>query len=303
MSDFIYGISEIEDEGDYPNFDTYFIDPDFSTTMNLVLVAGSLPDGKIDTEARGYVINESAKERLIALGGDAWTDPIGREITFLVPGADGWVPRSTERVVAVVKDFNYRPLQEEVGPLVMHALPQAFNRAVVSIEPGQTQAVRHHLEEAYASLGAELPFEFYFLDSFLDSLYNNERQLARLFSLFALTALLVSCLGLLGLASIAAEQKKHEMGMRRVLGADGLQLFFLFSREYVGLLAISCVLAIPLALHALGIWLDQFAYRAAVSPVPVVLAILITIVLATVAISYHARRTSNTNPITILRDT
>ena len=219
----------------------------------------------------------------------------------MIPGSDGWTAHSSGEIVGVVKDFHYASLHERVNPLVMHAIPQAFDKAMIHIEPGQVKEAREHLERQYASLQLDRPFSFYFLDSFLDTLYKQEKQMARLFSYFAFIILGIACMGLYGLASVSAEQRKREIGIRKVLGANLSGLTVLFAREYVVLVLIATVLATPLAVYSMSGWLAQFAYHVDLTPSIFITAAFLTLGVAVLAVSYHSIRTALADPVRVIR--
>ena len=154
----------------------------------------------------------------------------------------------------------------------------------------------------FPSINAGRPFEYFFLDSFLDDLYQNERRTGGLLSSFAILVLVIACLGLFGLAAISAQHRRREIGIRKVLGAQLYGLVGLFIKEYAVLVFAASVLAIPLAMFASSKWLSTFAYQAPESAWVFVWVVLASLIVATVSVSYQAIRTALSNPVDALRN-
>ena len=149
---------------------------------------------------------------------------------------------------------------------------------------------------------AELPrLQVTFLDQALDSLYRTERRIGRISGAFSLLAILLSCLGLFGLASYMAEQRTKEIGVRKILGASTPQLVVLLSKEMTKWVLAANIIAWPAAYFVVGKWLQGFAYRIDIGPLPFVLTALLTFSIALITVSYQAVRTAGSNPADSLR--
>ncbi|MGB5976635.1 MAG: FtsX-like permease family protein, partial [Cyclobacteriaceae bacterium] len=146
------------------------------------------------------------------------------------------------------------------------------------------------------------PFEYYFLDDNFNRTYKSETLIGTLVNYFALMAIFISCLGLFALASYTAEQRKKEIGIRKVLGAEVGQLVYLISSNFALLVIISFFVAVPLAYYMLDNWLDNFAYHVELSWVLFLLAGLAALIIAAITVSYHSFKAASVNPADTLRN-
>jgi len=302
VSDFLYRPEGWLDLEDLPGFDTFFIDESFSETMEIELVSGRALSRDMMSDVNAFLINESAA-RLLAAGGDgSWVDPLGKQMEFMVPGSEGWYTLKTGEIVGVVSDFHYRSLHETIDPLVLHVFAPAFDKALVKVAATSLPETIDHLRSEVESVNAGRPFEYFFLDSFLDNLYQNERRIGRLLSSFAILVVVIACLGLFGLAAISVQHRRREIGIRKVLGAQWYGLVGLFIKEYAVLVFAASVLAIPLAVFASAKWLSTFAYQAPQSAWVFLWVVLASLIVATISVSYQALRAALSNPVDALRN-
>ena len=139
------------------------------------------------------------------------------------------------------------------------------------------------------------------MDDNLNQRYTQERQLSQTMSVFAALAIFVACLGLLGLVSFLTEQRKKEVGIRKVLGASAGLVVGLFLKEFIRLVLVSCLLAWPIAYWATNEWLQNFAYRIEISALPFLIGGVCMVVLTTITVAYRVIKAAHTNPIEVLR--
>jgi ABC-type antimicrobial peptide transport system permease subunit len=144
-------------------------------------------------------------------------------------------------------------------------------------------------------------YEYRFLDDKIDSFYKQENQLSQLYKVFAAIAIFLSCLGLYGLASFMAVQRIKEVGIRKVLGASAGSIVYLFSKEFIILIAIAFVIATPIAWYFMHQWLQDYAYRIDVSWMIFLVSGIIAIVIALMTISFQAIKAAMANPVKSLR--
>ena len=157
------------------------------------------------------------------------------------------------------------------------------------------------LEREWKTLKPGAPFAYYFPDEAFARLYAGERRTAQLFQLFALLSILIACLGLFGLAAFTTEQRAKEIGIRKVLGASAQQVLLLIAKEFLVVVTVAFVLAVPAAWWAMHVWLQDFAYRAPVKVWVFLLAGFIMILIALVTVSSRALGAAIANPIKALR--
>jgi len=157
------------------------------------------------------------------------------------------------------------------------------------------------LQSKWESTYPEYAYAGYFLDDNIAQFYKQENQLALVYKIFAAIAIFISCLGLYGLVSFMAVQRTKEVGIRKVLGASVSSIIFLFSKEFMVLITISFILAIPAAWYLMSGWLQNFAYRITMSPWIFLLAVIVSVVIAWLTVSYKAVKAALVNPVKSLR--
>ena len=181
-------------------------------------------------------------------------------------------------------------------------MPSGFYaKMAVRIRGPEVSKTLRFLEEKWRQFSPEHPFEYSFLDGDFGKLYRAEEQLGEIFAIFAGLAIFVACLGLFGLASFSAEQRTKEIGVRKILGATVAGLVLSLSKDFTKLIIIACVPAIPIAYFATRLWLQNFAYRASLSPELFVVAGLLALLVSWLTVSYHTVRAALSNPVESLR--
>lgn len=263
------------------------VNEDFTHTFRMTLAAGRSFSRAFKTDSNDYMINEKMAR---TMGLNANT-AIGKPLTL-------WGNKGT--IVGVVKDFNFKPVQQAIEPLVM-----PFNKlggyTVVRTQPGKTNATIEALSAISRELNPAHPFKFDFLDQDLAKLYKGEQQMGNIFNLFALLGIFISCLGLYGLSAFMAEQRTKEIGVRKVLGAPVFSLVYLLSSGITKLILIAICIAIPLSWYAVNSWLAGFAYHIHVSWFIFFIASVAALCIAWLTVSYESIKAATVNPIKSLR--
>jgi ABC-type antimicrobial peptide transport system permease subunit len=157
------------------------------------------------------------------------------------------------------------------------------------------------MEKIYKGINPNYPFSYQFVDEEYKNLYNNELIISKLSILFASLAILISCLGLLGLVKFSAEQRTKEIGIRKVLGASLAQIVVIFSKDFLKLIFIAFLIAVPIAWYSMHHWLEDFAYKIDVSWWIFALAAAISAIVALSTMGYQAIRSGIANPVKSLR--
>ena len=263
------------------------VNEDFTHTFRMKLAAGRSFSREFKTDSSSYMINE----KMAGIMGLNAKTAVGKSLTL-------WGNKGT--IIGVVKDFNFKPVQQAIEPLVMN-----FNRiggyTVVRTLPGKTNATIQALTAISQELNPAYPFKFDFLDQDLANLYKGEQQMGNIFNLFAILGIFISCLGLYGLSAFMAEQRTKEIGVRKVLGASVLNLVYLLSSGITRLILIAIVIAIPLSWYAVNSWLAGFAYHITVSWVIFFIASVAALSIAWITVSYESVKAAIVNPIKSLR--
>lgn len=285
------GTLSVSWEGKDPNMHVRFIHDvigqDFMETMKLQLVAGhAFPsDGTFDS--LGYILNETAVAQM------GYKNPIGKPVSN--GGPQG-------HIVGVVKDFHFRSLHDPIQPLILGmGKNNWFSTILIRTDAGKAKIALDGLSKLCRELNPAFPFTYKFSDEEYAKLYKSDEVIGRLSVIFAVLAIIISCLGLLGLSIFTAAQRVREIGVRKVLGASVGSLFGLLSKEFLGLVGIAFVIAVPLGWWAMNQWLTNFTYRA---PVPwwiFAVAGLVAMFIALATVCIQALKSANANPVNSLR--
>ena len=285
--------SEIENlKGDLQvaNLDLYFVDFDYINQFKIKMAAGRSFSRDFGTDTtQAMILNEAA---IKMFGYSSPQQAIGKR--FKQWGREG-------KIIGVMKDFHFRSLQQPIKPLSMRIEPDGNSLVSVNVSPKNLPATIASIERTWKQLIPNRPFNYYFLDEFFDRQYRSEERFGKLFLDFAVLAIFISCLGLLGLASYSTIQRTKEIGIRKVLGASTSNIVNLLSIDFLKLVAISSLIAFPIAWFAMNKWLQDFAYRTGISWWIFLLAGIVATLIALFTISFQAIKAAVTNPVKSLR--
>jgi ABC-type antimicrobial peptide transport system permease subunit len=270
-----------------PSFPVMAVDENFVHTFRMQVAAGRSFSNAFISDSTGYMINEKMAKTMGLTANTA----VGKTLSL-------WGNKGA--IVGVVKDFNFKPVQQTIEPLVMH-FARSGNLAVIRTMPGKTAATIQALAKISGQLNPAYPFKFDFLDKDLNDLYKDEQQMGNIFNLFALLGVFISCLGLYGLSAFMAEQRTKEIGVRKVLGASVLDLVYLLSSGITRLILIAIVIAIPVSWYAANSWLAGFAYHIRVGWLVFFIASLGALGITWLTVSYESVKAAIVNPIKSLR--
>ena len=281
--------SEIENQnGDLQvaNLDLYFVDEDYIDQLGMKVIAGrGFSRDFASDSSQAMVINEKT---VSLLGYSKPEDAIGAR--YQQWGSNG-------QIIGVVKDFNFRSLQQDIAPITMRLDPSSTSVMVVKIESSNIAQTLVSIEDSWKTIMPSDSFEYYFLDELFDQQYEAEEDFGNLFLSFALLAIFISCLGLLGLAAYSTIQRKKEIGIRKIIGASVGSIINLLSKEFVKLVGIAFLISAPLAWYAMHNWLEDFAYKISIEWWMFVVAGLVAIIIAIVTVSFQAINAAIANPI------
>jgi putative ABC transport system permease protein len=286
-----WGHDGVSWEGKDPNSPIRFtpvgIGYDFIETMGLQLAAGREFSKEFATDTSALLVNEFAVKTM------GFKDPIGKTV---------YLGKYKTTIVGVIKDFHFQSLHTPIRPMFAYLRnlhPQGS--VIVRIEAGKTPQALTQLEKVYKEVNPSAPFSVSFADQQYEYMYKNEQVVSNLANNFAVIAIFISCLGLLGLSMFTAEQRRKEIGIRKILGADIRSLFTLLSKDFLLLVIIAFVIATPLAWLAAGNWLQNFAYRISVDWWMFAIAGSIAILIALITISFQTIKAAIANPVKNLR--
>ena len=266
----------------------YHVDYDYIPTLGIKMSRGRNFSKDFPSDSTATVINEAAVREL----GWANTDPIGK--TIVTSG------RHEYTVVGVVEDFHYTTVKHRIDPLMMR-LDRPGPGLLIKVKAAKMKEFLAGLQAKWKSFSAEAPFSYYFLNDHFANVYRSEERTGKLFSMFAIISILIACLGLFGLAAYSTEQRTKEIGIRKVLGASVQQVLLLVTREFLLLIGIAFLIAIPFCWWLMNVWLREFAYRIHIQWWIFGLAGVLSILIALVTISFRSVSAALANPVKSLR--
>ncbi len=267
------------------------VDYDFAETYGLEMATGrALSEEYPSDDTSAFVINEAA---LKALGWQTPDEAIGQQLTRQFS--------DTREVVGVVKDFHFESLQHSIEPIVFQIRRSWYGYVSVRIATDNVPTTVAGIEDVWRAFSPGRPLEYFFLDDDYDRQYRAEQRISKIVTVFTILALFIAGLGLFGLAAFTAEQRTKEIGVRKVLGASVAGIVLLLSKDFVKLVGIAFVLAVPLAYFGMNQWLDDFAYRIEISWPIFLMAGLAALGVALLTVSYQSVRAALADPVESLR--
>jgi putative ABC transport system permease protein len=289
----LYSLSDLENNKGVMqtgNLNIYLVDADYMRQYKLSLVAGRNFSTAFATDStHAMIINETAAKEL------GYVDPqdaIG--IRFKSFGREG-------RVIGVMKDFNYYGLRDAISPLAMLVDANDANLLSVHVNTAGLPGTLAAIQKVWKKVAPNRPFSYYFEDEQFNRQYADEERFGRLFADFSVLAILISCLGLLGLSSYSTLQRTREIGIRKVLGSSVAGMVRLLSGEFLRLVALALVIAVPLCWFFMHRWLEVYYYRIAFPWWTLITAGGIALAIALLTIGFQTVKAALANPVESLR--
>lgn len=278
-------------EGKDPNLSVDFpfveCSYDYGKTIGWEIAQGRDFSKDFPSDSSAIILNEAAVKFM------ELKEPVGATIRWF---------GDPHTVVGVVKDLVMNSPYDPVRPMVFAFSNEGQNVLLLKLNPAfaATEAISK-IESIYKKFSPSQPFDFQFVDETYGGKFDNEMRIGKLASAFAGLAIFISCLGIFGLASFVAEQRAKEVGIRKVLGASLLNVWQLISREFVLLVLISCLIAMPLGYYLLKSWLSGYAYRAEISWLVFALSFAGAMLITLITVSTQAIKAALANPVKSLR--
>ena len=271
-----------------PSFGFMYMTEDFGKTIGWQLKEGRDFSKDFATDSFAMILNEAAVKQI-----GMKKDIVGENIQY-----DG----KNYRVIGVVKNIIQESPYKPVTPMVYLADHNWIGIVTVAIKSGTPiKDALAKIETVFKKYNPNLPFNYTFNDEDYAKKFADEQRVGKLATFFTILAIFISCLGLFGLASFIAEQRKKEIGLRKVLGASTYNLWHMLSKEFVLLVIISCLIAIPLAWYYLHNWLMHYDFRTSISAWVFVASGFGTLVLTLITVSFQAIKAALANPAKSLR--
>jgi putative ABC transport system permease protein len=288
-----------DDKKNYHTFQYNEIDASFIQTMQIPIVQGKgfTPENTADTN-NSILVNETlAKEYGLK-------DPIGKRFG-----------KYSQQIIGVTKDFNYESLHTKIKPLVLSLKLDTIARQSsdvnfanspqprisVRMKGGNIQDNITILKKAWHAVAPNQDFEYHFLDEGLASAYQQEQKSATVVKIASGLSIFIACMGLFGLATLTVTRRTKEIGIRKVLGANELQLVRLLSKDFILLIIVAALIAFPIAWWAMQKWLSDFAYRTNIGWWVFALATVASVIIALLTISAQSIKAAMMNPVKSLR--
>jgi putative ABC transport system permease protein len=262
----------------------WFVDQDYIRTMGMKLIEGRDFMPEVASDSQAVIINQAMAK---AFG---FKKPIGERIM-------NW---ETYTVVGVVEDFHFESMRGEIEPLCFVYSPWG-SIVSVKVKTEDMQGVIKSISKVWNDFMPHQPIRYSFLDESYARMYDDVQRTGRIFASFAILAVIVACLGLFGLSAFMVEQRSKEISIRIVLGASLNNIFRLLTGNFVRLVLISFVIAVPVGWYMMHNWLKDYAYRIDITWDVFVLAGILSVVIALLTVSYQSIRAALTNPVNGLR--
>ncbi|HEY0678495.1 MAG TPA: ABC transporter permease [Chitinophagaceae bacterium] len=271
------------------NMQIWSIDYDYLKTLDMQLLKGRAFSRDFGSDSSAMIINETAAK---IMGMD---EPIGKKVYS--------IPDNTlisHNIIGVVKNFHFETLRKNVGPLCF-VLRRNTGLASFKVDGKKIPSILKEVQAKWKAMAPGMPFNHRFLDESFDEMYRAEQRVSNIALTFSILAIVVACLGLFGLANFISEQRTKEIGIRKVLGLSIQGIVRLLSKDFLKLVIIAFIVAIPVAWYFMHKWLQDFAYRVDISWWIFLMAGFVALMIAMLTVSFQAIKAAMANPIKSLR--
>ncbi|HKB44384.1 MAG TPA: FtsX-like permease family protein, partial [Chitinophagaceae bacterium] len=268
----------------------WWVDYDYLKTMGMQLIKGRNFSREFGSDSSAIIINETTAKIL------GYNDPIGKKIYRSI---DDQGHAAAFSIIGVVKNFNFETLHHDVAPLAL--LLGGGGLASFKVNTANITNLIAQIQNKWKTMVPGIPFSYRFLNESFNEMYRAELRVGKIALIFSVLAIFIACLGLFGLATFIAEQRTKEIGIRKVLGASVQGIVQMLSKDFMKLVAISFVIATPLAWYFMHKWLQDFAYRIDISWWIFIVAGLTALLIALITVSFQAIKAAISNPVKSLR--
>jgi ABC-type antimicrobial peptide transport system permease subunit len=264
------------------------VEPETKNIFNLQVKEGRWFHND-DFDEKNYILNETAVHDF------GLQEPVIGQV-FARRGGD------TGQVIGVIKDYNFSSLYSKISPLIITDNDNELKSELfIKIAPGNVSRAMDDIAAAWKKFIPDAPFEYQFMDQAFDNLYKDDLKVSKLVLLFSCISIIISALGLFGLAAFVAEQRRKEIGIRKVMGATVAQITTMLSKDFVAIVLLAIVIASPIAYWLTEKWLQNFIYRINISGWIFLAAGFTAILIAIITVSFQSIRAAIANPVKSLR--
>jgi putative ABC transport system permease protein len=291
-SDSPFQAKEKTDASDAVGLQVWGADYDYIKTMRMKILAGRDFSEELVSDSSAVIINQTAAKRF------GFENPVGRKIKTL--GEFKYNNQSNFTIIGIVEDFHYDSMRDNIGPL-MFLLQKNTSVIAIRYSTSNLKEFIGEIEGVWNDFNPNHPLDYDFMDRQFDAKYDAEMKLGSIFTVFGVFAIIIASLGLFGLSAFTAEQRRKEIGIRKVLGASISSLVGLLFSGYTRLLLISLVIGLPVAFILMNKWLEDFAYHTEIGAGVLLVSALLALVVAWLTVSYQSMKAARLNPAENLR--
>ncbi len=264
------------------------VDFNFAEVLGMQIATGRNFSEEFGTDSLSAVmINEAAVTALNL------EDPLQEQLA--------WFGQVGAPIVGVVKDFHFKSLHDPIEPFLFFISGYNFLWVLAKVEAEDLPQTIAYIEDQWATINPQHPFDYEFLSDKYGNLYQAESQLGNILNFFAAIAMFIAGLGLFGLVSFTTEQRTKEIGIRKTLGAPTANIVLLLMKGFAGLVLAANLVAIPIGYYFMNSWLQNFTYHSQLNVVVFIVAIVSTLLLAIITVSYKSIKAALTNPVKSLK--
>ncbi|MCB0839637.1 MAG: ABC transporter permease [Bacteroidetes bacterium] len=276
------------------HYNVVSVDEKFMEVMNINLLEGrNFERSRTTDPQQAFMVNRAFVK---AMG---WENPVGKRMQWGLMANNQ--AANDGHVVGVFEDYHYTSLHNEIDPLVWIYNPNSPGRMLIDLKGGDIRASVSFVEEKWKTFDPGHPMEYFFLDAFFDSQYQQEEKMMQIFGYFSILTILIACMGLFGVASFVTQQRTKEVGIRKTLGAENSQIVYLLSRDFAVLVIIAILIAAPVSWFGMSNWLSDFAYPTDMPVYAFGLAGMVSFAIALLTTGYHSLKAARSNPVHSLR--
>ena len=273
----------------------FTVDPLFIDLYGLRIIKGRAFSSILKTdEFNTCILNEAAVSKF------GIESPVGKILDNPSNGGSSF-PVKKIKIIGVVKDFHFQSLHQKIRPLILGWNDTLFWNASVKISARDIKGTIEFIKNNWMKYSPEFPFSYSFLDETFDKQYNDDKSFGELFGYFSVLGVFIACLGLFGIASFMISSRAREISIRKTLGASQKKIMSLISGDFIKWILISNGIAWPIAFIIMNKWLQNFAYRVGMGTLVFISAGIITLLIATITVSYLTIKAARANPIECLR--
>lgn len=288
-----YSMNGYKIDGEQKSAYVYGVDPYYLSTLGIHIVLGRNFDPNIPTDSNAVIVNEALVRDM------KWDDPLNEYLN--------WREDSVglgAKVIGVTKDYNFLSLEQNIEPMFLSMDKKAVGYLVtmiVKVGPSDLAASVETLRDAWKEISPNMPFDYTFLDEDVAKQYERHQRWMSIMELSTSFAILISCLGLFGLAGVNAINRTKEIGIRKVMGAELINIFVLLNKQYIWLAFIAFLLAAPASWYVMHQWLEDFEFSIKVGWELFAISMFAGLLIALAAVSYHAIKAALMNPADTLK--